>query len=191
MTRDGAAVRGGRVRGRIGDVPVPASTPEPVLAGPRLLLPGWTPEVAAAVVAGTRRGDWAPDFPAEGDRTIARLLARDPAGPGWGELGHRLLVERDGGAVVGGAGLFPAPDDGPAAVELGNGVVPSRRGRGYAVEAARLLLALARSAGASPLVAGVEPGNPASERVLQRIGMRPTGTRDGVARFRLDVGSTT
>ncbi len=185
----GAAVRGGWARGRIDGVPISAPLPASVPAGPRLMLPGWTPEVAAAVVAGTRRDDWSSDFPAEGDRVVARLLARDPAGPGWGELGHRLLVERDGGAVVGGAGLFPAPDDGPSAVELGYGVVPSRRGRGYAVEAARVLLALARAAGASPLVAGVEPGNPASERVLERIGMRPTGTRDGVVRFRLDVGS--
>ncbi|MEJ8281266.1 GNAT family protein [Pseudonocardia spirodelae] len=163
--------------------------PVPLLHTARLVLPGWSPAVAAAVVAGTRRADWAADFPADGDRVVARLLARDPSGPGWGPLGHRLLVERDGGAVVGGAGLFPAPDDGPAALELGYGVVASRRGRGYAAEAARALLDLALAAGAAPLVAGVDPGNPASVRVLERLGMRRCGTRGGAERFRLDVGS--
>lgn len=157
------------------------------LATDRLLLCPWSAEIAAAVVAGARRDGWADDFPAHGDRVVARLLAREPGGPGWGRHGHRLLVERAGGLVVGGAGMFP--EAGGTGLEIGYGVVPSRRGRGYASEAARALVALARRDGTSRVVAGVEPGNPASARVLAGLGMRHTGTVDGEERYALVVGS--
>lgn len=155
----------------------------------RLLLCPWTPQTAAAVVAGVRHDGWAHDFPADGDRVVARLLAREPGGPGWGRYGHRLLVERASGLVVGGAGMFPDP--GGTGLEIGYGVVGSRRGRGYAREAARALVALARADGICRVVAGVEPGNPASARVLAGIGMRHTGTVDGEERYALTVGSGT
>jgi len=148
----------------------------------RLLLRPWTPRTAAAVVAGARRSGWAADFPADGDRVVARLLASEPDGPGWGRYGHRLLVERASGLVVGGAGLFP---DGAGGLEVGYGVVASRRGRGYAVEAARALVELAVAGGVRRIVAGVEPGNLASVRVLERLGMQYTGTVDGVDRYLL------
>ena len=154
----------------------------PDLPTVRLLLRPWTPETAAAVVAGARCDGWAADFPADGDRVVARLLADEPDGPGWGRYGHRLLVERASGLVVGGAGLFP---DGDGGLEVGYGVVASRRGRGYAVEAARALVELARAGGVRRIVAGVEPGNDASVRVLERLGMQHTGTVDGVDRYAL------
>jgi ribosomal-protein-alanine N-acetyltransferase len=174
-------VADGAARGEDPPVPEPR-TPVPDLTTPRLLLRRWSPEVAAAVVAGARLDGWAADFPAGGDREIARLLARDPGGPGWGRHGHRLLVERATGLVVGGAGLFP---DGDGGLELGYGVVASRRGRGYATEAARALAGLALADGVPRVVAGVEPGNPASVRVLERIGMHRTGSADGADRYRL------
>ncbi|BBG00523.1 MULTISPECIES: GNAT family N-acetyltransferase [Pseudonocardia] len=148
----------------------------------RLLLRPWTPAAVAAVVAGTRCDGWATDFPADGDRVVARLLAGTPDGPGWGRYGHRLLVERATGLVVGGAGLFP---DGAGGLEVGYGVVASRRGRGYAGEAARALVGLAMAGGVRRIVAGVEPGNLASVRVLERLGMQHTGTVDGVHRYAL------
>lgn len=167
---------------------MPEHTTEP--AGPtadlrteRLLLRSWTPEVAAAVLAGARGTGWADDFPADGDRVIAGLLAREPGGPGWGRHGHRLLVERSSGLLVGGAGMFPEP--GGPGLEIGYGVVPSRRGRGYAGEAAAALVGLARADGVSRVVAGVDPGNPASVRVLIGLGMRHIGTVDGVERYLL------
>ncbi|XVV03475.1 GNAT family N-acetyltransferase [Actinosynnema sp. CA-248983] len=136
----------------------------------RLDLPAWTDADLAAVAAGARRARWAPDFPADGDRFIAGLLGDRPE---WrGEFGHRLLVERATGLVVGSIGLFWPPSDGR--LEIGYGVVPSRRGLGYATEATRALAAHALTApGVTVVHAGVDPANPASVRVLVKAGFAP------------------
>jgi RimJ/RimL family protein N-acetyltransferase len=137
----------------------------------RLLLPPVTAEHVAAVVAGRRLAGWAPDFPAEGDRVIAGMLDRNglPVGPA-AVFGQRLVVERASGLVVGGIGLFGPPEDGR--VELGYGIVESRRGQGYASEAARALVAHALGLPAvTEVVAGVDPANPASARVLEKAGL--------------------
>ncbi|MGW2325208.1 GNAT family N-acetyltransferase [Streptomyces sp. NPDC001700] len=116
---------------------------------------------------------WAGDFPAEGDQVIAGLFAEHPD---WlGPYGHRLIIERATGLVVGSIGLFWPPSDG--AVEIGYGIVPSRRGRGYAPEATRALTAFALGApGVHAVHATVELSNPASVRVLEKSGFRRHGT---------------
>lgn len=166
--------------------PSPTSpSPRAPLATDRLLLRPWNAADVTAVLGDTRSADWADDFPAEGDRVIAGLFAQHPA---WlGEFGHRLVVERSSGLVVGSVGLFWPPGDG--AVEIGYGIVVSRRGRGYASEAARALADHALSApGVHTVVARVEPPNPASVRVLEKAGFRrwatEDDTEDAVARFR-------
>ncbi|MFF7590395.1 GNAT family N-acetyltransferase [Kitasatospora purpeofusca] len=151
----------------------------------RLILRSWTTSEATAVLDGTRSTHWAGDFPAEGDRVIAALFDQHPA---WGDAyGHRLIIERESSLVVGSIGLFWPPSQG--VLELGYGIVPSRRGRGYAPEAAR---ALARFALTAPEVhtvsADVELSNPASVRVLEKAGFHrwPTENRaDNTARFRI------
>ncbi|UVS78716.1 GNAT family N-acetyltransferase [Actinokineospora sp. UTMC 2448] len=147
----------------------------------RLVLRAWTLDEAAAVVGGARSPDWAEDFPAEGDRVIAGLLADRPE---WlGEHGHRLIVERDGGLVIGSLGLFWPPADG--VVEIGYGVVPSRRGRGYAAEATRALTEFALTApGVHTVRADVEPSNPASVRVLEKAGFELDHAEPGILRYR-------
>ncbi|WP_316043403.1 GNAT family N-acetyltransferase [Actinomadura sp. CNU-125] len=109
---------------------------------------------------------------------MAGLLAADPAA----DPGQRQIVERETGLVIGSIGLFRPPVDG--AVEFGYGVVPSRRGRGHATEAARAVVA---SALAEPDVrtvrAGVEPSNTASVRVLEKAGLRRVGGSDGTDRY--------
>jgi [ribosomal protein S5]-alanine N-acetyltransferase len=161
------------------------SLPSPgVLGTRRLLLRPITAADAAAVVAGRRAPDWADDFPAEGDREIAGMLHRQPpAGSGdaapWG---HRLVVERASGLVVGGVGFFGPPIDGR--VEVGYGIVPSRRGLGYAPEAVRGLLAFAFDhPDVGEVVAGAEPANRASHRVLEKAGLTLRGRSDGLVRF--------
>jgi [ribosomal protein S5]-alanine N-acetyltransferase len=137
----------------------------------RLLLRPVTAEHVAAVVAGRRLPGWAPDFPSEGDLVIAGMLERDglPVGA-EAVFGQRLVVERDTGRVVGGIGLFGPPEDGR--VELGYGIVESRRGRGYATEAARGLVQAALGLpGVTEVVAGVDPTNAASVRVLEKAGL--------------------
>ncbi|MFB6808519.1 GNAT family N-acetyltransferase [Streptomyces sp. NPDC056387] len=73
------------------------------------------------------------ETPAEGDRVIAGLLGDNPAWPGV--YGHRLITEQDGGLIIGSIGLcWPLAE---GAIELGYGVVASRRELGYATEATR------------------------------------------------------
>jgi RimJ/RimL family protein N-acetyltransferase len=146
----------------------------------RLVLRPWTTAEVTAVADDTRSAHWADDFPAEGDRVIAGLLAQHPA---WlGEHGHRLIIERASGLVVGSIGLFWPPSEGT--VEIGYGIVASRRGLGYATEATRALTVFALTApGVHTVAAGAELSNPASLRVLEKAGFRRSGTEDGVARF--------
>jgi RimJ/RimL family protein N-acetyltransferase len=148
----------------------------------RLLLRVWTPDEVAAVLDGARPGHWAGDFPAEGDQVIAGLFAEHPA---WLDVhGHRQIVERDSGLVVGSIGLFWPPQDG--AVELGYGIVASRRGRGYASEATRALAAFALTAqGVHTVFANVELSNPPSVRVLEKAGFRRASSDGDTALYRV------
>ncbi|MGP3978590.1 GNAT family N-acetyltransferase [Streptomyces sp. 8N114] len=146
------------------------------------MLRPWTTAEAGAVLGGARSVEWADDFPAEGDRVVAGLFAQFPA---WlGDYGHRLVIERDSGLVVGSVGLFWPPSEG--ALEIGYGVVGSRRGRGYAAEAARALTEFAlTSPDVSTVFADVELSNPASVRVLEKAGFRCSASGEGQVRYSL------
>ena len=87
----------------------------------------------------------------------------------------RLLVTLPGAGgseLVGCVGLHRA-DDG---VELGYWVARSHWGRGFATEAVRAILSLARAIGHGRIAAYHFADNPASGRVLEKLGFRPTGT---------------
>jgi RimJ/RimL family protein N-acetyltransferase len=82
------------------------------------------------------------------------------------------VVERETGAVIGDAGLYPFAGTGPD-LELGYTLARSAWGRGYATELGRALLEHAFGAlGAERVVAQVEPDNAASRRVLEKLGLR-------------------
>ncbi|MQY06084.1 GNAT family N-acetyltransferase [Actinomadura macrotermitis] len=141
----------------------------------RLILRPWPATDVSAVLAGERRAHWAPDFPADGDRVIAGVIAESPAG-------QYQIIERETGLVVGSTGLFWPPADG--AVEFGYGVVASRRGCGYATEAARALVAHALTLpGVRTVRAEVELANPASVRVLEKAGLTQEAADATTARF--------
>ncbi|MEU6678758.1 GNAT family N-acetyltransferase [Streptomyces sp. NPDC046853] len=159
----------------------PASTPAHAdVSTERLVLRPWTPGEAAAVLGDTRSTHWADDFPAEGDRVIASLFEQNPD---WlGVYGHRLVIERESGLVVGSIGLFWPPSEG--VLEIGYGIVASRRGLGYASEATRALVEFALTApGVHTVSAGVELSNPPSVRVLEKAGFHRQSTEGNVARF--------
>lgn len=149
-----------------------AQPTHPDLTTDRLVLRSWTAAEVTAVVDGARPRHWAGDFPAEGDHVIAGLFAEHPA---WlGPYGHRQIIERTTGLVIGSIGLFWPPSDG--AVEIGYGIVPSRRGHGYAPEASRALTAFALGApGVHTVHATVELSNPPSIRVLEKSGFQRHG----------------
>jgi RimJ/RimL family protein N-acetyltransferase len=136
------------------------------------LRPGW-PE------------DWAELTARIGDEEIVRNLARVP----WPYTGNEAreflraqsdprcpnflvtLPTSEGSALIGCAGLAPG-EDGP---ELGYWIARERRGQGYATEAARAVLSLARTLGHRRIVAGHFADNPSSGKVLRKLGFCPTG----------------
>ena len=95
--------------------------------------------------------------------------------------GHRRarLVRRDSGLVAGYCGLLLRPAKG---VTLGYAITAGQRGQGFAAEAAGALLAWAEQRHPG-VYASIRPPNPASERVLKKIGMRLSASytdEDGV-----------
>ncbi|MGH4029238.1 GNAT family N-acetyltransferase [Actinomycetota bacterium Odt1-20B] len=149
------------------------------IATKRLVLRPWTTSEATAVVDNNRSPHWADDFPAEGDQVIAGLLDQNPA---WfGAYGHRLIIERESGLAVGSIGLFWPPSEG--VLEIGYGIVASRRGRGYAPEATQALAEFALTApDVHTMSATVEPSNPSSIRVLEKAGFHRYGTQFRITR---------
>jgi len=84
-----------------------------------------------------------------------------------------LSHEADYPRIVGGIGLQPELG---GAHELGYWLTPDVWGRGYATEAGRAMLAIARHAlGLPRLVSGHFTDNPASGRVLRKLGFSPVG----------------
>jgi ribosomal-protein-alanine N-acetyltransferase len=123
-----------------------------------------------------------PEWP---DPSLFGVLARHASGPADAErFGVWVIIERRSATVVGDIGFHGPPDD-EGVVEIGYSVVPSRRRRGYANEAAAALVAWARAEpGVRGLVAGCEPGNLASIATLERAGFQRTGEANGELRWR-------
>jgi ribosomal-protein-alanine N-acetyltransferase len=99
-------------------------------------------------------------------------------------FGIWVMMERESGSVVGDIGFHGPPDD-TGTVEVGYAVVPGRRRRGYATEAAGALVEWALS---QPSVGGIvatcDAENAPSIRTLERAGFRRTGEADGTIRWR-------
>lgn len=89
-------------------------------------------------------------------------------------FGHYALELREGGAFIGTAGLIQRPD--LAAPDIGYALLGAYHGRGYAEEAARAVMRHARDAlGLRALCAIVSPGNAASVRLLEKLGLHREG----------------
>jgi RimJ/RimL family protein N-acetyltransferase len=98
------------------------------------------------------------------DATIAASVAK----PWDRALAPWAIVLRDGGAVAGFCGFFVRPVKGTT---MGYGILPEYRGRGLATEAAAAAVDWAGRNGVD-FYSSVRPPNPASVRVLEKIGMR-------------------
>lgn len=94
-----------------------------------------------------------------------------PQDPG---LPSMLIFERTAAAprLVGGCGLNRKPS---GAIEMGYWIRRSDWGRGFASEAGTALIDIARALRLDRLEAGHFVDNPASARVLEKLGFRPTG----------------
>ena len=140
--------------------------------------------------------DWEELHPLIADEGIVRNLARapwpytqqhardfttrgqDPSLPSF----LVTLPGADGSRIVGSCGL--GEHDGQA--ELGYWIAREHWGKGYATEAARAVLCVAKALGNKRILAGHFADNPASGRVLLKAGFLPT--RRNRLRFSLGRG---
>jgi RimJ/RimL family protein N-acetyltransferase len=106
-------------------------------------------------------------------RHRAQLCARIASG--WPPQGGIWVVEwRHAPGFLGWCGLFPLEDAG--LIEIGYRYVQSAWGQGIATEAGRVVLDHGfRALGFDPIVAVTHPANLASQRVLEKIGLKPRG----------------
>jgi RimJ/RimL family protein N-acetyltransferase len=88
--------------------------------------------------------------------------------------GYGLWVISDGDGFAGDCGLTPQVVDGVTELEVGYHVRTAAQGRGYATEAATACRDHARTVlGATRLIAIIHPDNRPSQRVAEKIGLRP------------------
>ena len=136
------------------------------------------------------RPGWAEDAPALAraiaDEQIVRNLATAPwpyalkdaeaflASPRDPVMPTFLITERTSGAprIVGSCGLGRRPS---GAVELGYWIARPHWGQGFATEASRALIDIARTLKLPRLEGSHFIDNPASGRVLEKLGFVPTG----------------
>jgi RimJ/RimL family protein N-acetyltransferase len=140
----------------------------------------------------TLRPGWPEDAPAVaraiGHEEVVRMLARVPwpyrladaedflARPRAATEIHLMILTHEQAdaapRLVGAIGVAPQPEG----HELGYWLTPDAWGRGYATEAGRAVVAMARHGlGLKRLVSCHFIDNPASGRVLAKLGFRPTG----------------
>jgi RimJ/RimL family protein N-acetyltransferase len=100
---------------------------------------------------------------------ILSMRAREHAAGDRVRVAERL----EDGAPLGLVGVHPHRDG--ASWELGYWFARAAWGAGYATEAAQAMVVACEADGLTPLVAGHYVDNPASRRVLEKIGFEPTG----------------
>ena len=137
-----------------------------------LLRPIW-PEDAQALFAGIA------------DEGVVRNLARAPwpyeerharefvALPSEPLYPRFLITRARDAALVGCIGIDPT--DAPGVTELGYWIARAHWGQGYATEAGTAVLGIARTLGHGDVRASHFLDNPASGRVLRKLGFEPTG----------------
>ena len=107
------------------------------------------------------------------------------ASPDAERFGVWLIIERQTNSVVGDIGFMGPPEGG--SVEIGFSVIPDRRRRGYASEAARAIVDWAlRQPSIGHVTARSDLDNEASSRVLQAVGFSRIDQTDRVVRWRID-----
>jgi ribosomal-protein-alanine N-acetyltransferase len=144
------------------------------LTTPRLRLRPLTPDDMQALLLGRPAAGqrWAEGYPLDGTLVAVAMQAdlvkhEVERGP----FGHYQVLLADEDLVVGDVGFHAPPDD-LGEVSIGFGIVPAARGRGYAGEALRALLAWAlRRPEVRTVHADTDLVNLASQRVLLGAGM--------------------
>jgi [ribosomal protein S5]-alanine N-acetyltransferase len=155
------------------------------LVTPRLRLRPLRPDDAPAlhaIYADPRVAAWIGQHTlADVEAEIAKHVATQAA-RGWSFL---AVEELESGRLLGDCGLQPFEQRGPE-VELGYDLHPDAWGRGIATEAARAVMAAAFGPwGVERVVAVVKPDHVASQRVLAKAGLAPSGERAAYGEARM------
>lgn len=138
------------------------------------------------------RPAWPEDAPALsllGSVGIDRTDPTPRGAAGDGRPANELLVfRRTAGAplLIGRCALAQRPSGG---VELSCWITRSERGLGYATEAARALIGIAGTLGIAELNALPAYGNPAAERLLDKLGFAPAAEVASLQPRRLSLAS--
>ena len=156
---------------------------------PRLELVPLSAELLAALVDGDRAGAarlvrfTIPDgWPSPKEDRFLRLRLRQLRADGTlGPWLLRAIILLDDGRMVGHVGFHGPPGvnglRASDAVEIGYTIFTEHRGRGYATEAARALVAWAGERGVSRVIASVAPANAPSLRIVEKLGLRQIGSQ--------------
>ncbi|CZS93916.1 uncharacterized protein RAG0_03971 [Rhynchosporium agropyri] len=125
---------------------------------------------------------WSSDVGPRGlEDTRAKLVSRMQSDEKpWMEM-YAIMLRPTGAEpaiYIGGMGIIRVSEDGEAA-EIGYGILAAHRGKGYAPEALKALVdyywTSERKMQKEKLNAGTEPGNMASQRVVQKAGFKRKG----------------
>jgi [ribosomal protein S5]-alanine N-acetyltransferase len=153
--------------------------PEPQLSDGLVALRPWRPEDASVKAAWGRDADivrWT-DLPA--NQTEEAALAWGASAEAARQAGNAValaIVDSASGVVLGSCDIRrPDPED-PALGEVGYLLAPEARGRGVATRAIGLLIDWSfRELGLERVQALVDPDNPRSAGVLERLGFQREG----------------
>lgn len=122
----------------------------------------WADPRVTRYLGGPREREWL--------RSVFEETARDPYAERY-DLWP--LIEAESGELVGHCGLLDKEVEGRAEIELTYVLASPAWGRGYATEIGRALKRYAfEEMGGERLIALIEPGNTASERVAVKVGMQ-------------------
>ncbi len=80
------------------------------------------------------------------------------------------VIERTSGTIIGYSGVAWFEFEGEQRLEYGYRLVPEARGRGYATEAGRALVAVACKTFRGEVLAMIDPTNAASRNVITKLG---------------------
>jgi RimJ/RimL family protein N-acetyltransferase len=130
--------------------------------------------------------DWKAIYQGICDEGIVRMLARAPwpyreedardfAVRARGSAGPKFVItlpDESGAPLIGMIGIEPREGFDH---EMGYWIARSHWGHGFATEAGNAVLGVARSIGLKRILAGHFLDNPASGRVLEKLGFHPTG----------------
>lgn len=115
--------------------------------------------------------------PARAEALLARLRATNDPVLGYWAVEASETKELLGTVMLQNIRLSGREQE-PSEVEIGWHFHPAAWGRGYATEAAKLVLQHGFSSGVKQIIAVVLPENSASHRICRRLGMKDEGVTD-------------